>query len=54
MFGLVFVSDGQNDGPLTTALILIVAACSPLVWNSLDLLHMYKYLNDNSISMHPH
>ena len=41
IFGLVFVSDGQNEGPLIMAVIFYCSACSPLVWNNLGLLHIY-------------
>ena len=39
MFGLVLVSDGQNEGPLNYGSD-ICSACSPLVWNNLGLFHM--------------
>ena len=41
MFGLVFVSDGQNEGLLINiGSDTYCSACSPLVWNSLGLLHL--------------
>ena len=42
MFGLVLVSDGQNEGPLNNGSDIYCSACSPLVWNNLSLFHMYR------------
>ena len=41
MFGLIFVSYGQNEGPLNNGSDIYCSACSPLVWNNISLLHMY-------------
>ena len=41
MFGLVLVSDGQNEGPLNNGSDIYCSACSPLVWDNLGLFHMY-------------
>ena len=38
MFGLVLVSDVQNEGPLNNGSDIY---CSPLVWDNLGLFHMY-------------
>ena len=40
MFGLVSVSDGQNEGPLNNGSDIYCSACSPLVWDNLGLFHM--------------
>ena len=42
MFGLVLVSDGQNEGPLNNGSDIYCSACSPLVWDNLGLFHMYN------------
>ena len=41
MIGLVLVSDGQIVGTSNNGSGIYCAACSPLVWNNLGLLHMY-------------
>ena len=41
MFGLILLSDGQNEGPLNNGSDIYSSACSPLVWNNLGLFHMY-------------
>ena len=38
MFGLVLVSDVQNEGPLNNGSDIY---CSPLVWDNLGLFHMH-------------
>ena len=43
MFGLVLVSDGQNEGPLNNGSDIHCSACSPLVWDNLGLFQMYMY-----------
>ena len=40
MFGLVLVSDVQNEGPLNNGSDIY---CSPLVWDNLGLFHMPLY-----------
>ena len=40
MFGLVLVSDGQNEGPLNNGSDIYCSACSPLVWDNLGLFHL--------------
>ena len=40
MFGLVLVSDGQNEGPLNNGSNIYCSACSPLVWDNLGLFHL--------------
>ena len=37
MFGLVLVSDVQNEGPLNNGSDIY---CSPLVWDNLGLFHL--------------
>ena len=41
MFGLVLVSDGQNEDPLNNGSDIYCSACSPLVWDNLGLFHMF-------------
>ena len=41
MFGLVFESDGQNEGPLNNGSDIYCSACSPLVCDNLGLFHMW-------------
>ena len=40
-FGLVLVSDGQNEGNLNNGSDIYCSACSPLLWDNLGLFHMY-------------
>ena len=51
MFGLVLVSDGQNEGPLNNGSDIYCSACSPLVWDNLGLFHMYTYIAIGSIAI---
>ena len=52
MFGFVFVSDGPNEGLLIMALHdIYCSACSPLVWNSVGLLHMCTTAKNRAISV---
>ena len=44
MFGLVLVSDGQNEGPLNNGSDVYCSACSPLVWDNLGLFHFQTSL----------
>ena len=54
MFGLVLVSDGQNEGPLNNGSDIYCSACSPLVWDNLGLFHMYnEILVDSSSKLFP-
>ena len=40
MFGLILISDGENEGPLNNGSDIYCSACSPLVWHNLGLLHL--------------
>ena len=40
MFGLVLVSDGQNEGPINNVSDIYCSAFSPLVWDNLGLFHL--------------
>ena len=51
MFGLVFLSDGQNEGPLIMALIFIAQLVLPLVWSNLDLV-TYAHVKQTEITPH--
>ena len=47
MFGLVLVSDGQNEGPLNNGSDMYCSACSPLVWDNLGLFLLYVCIHDS-------
>ena len=43
MFGLVLVSDGQNEGPLNNGSDIYYSACSPLVWDNLGFISWQRW-----------